>query len=97
MEEEDDDDEWRPQQFYLDVISGACEPIYLYNKPGWSSFFIRPFRRSSHRSSVLPSIQGKERENDDHSWQRPGVIHMIMWVRNYNPMLLDAAAAAAPP
>jgi len=27
MEEEDDDDEWRPQQFYLDVISGACEPI----------------------------------------------------------------------
>jgi hypothetical protein len=27
MEEEDDDDEWRPQQFYLDVISGACKPI----------------------------------------------------------------------
>jgi len=27
MEEDDDDDEWRPQQFYLDVISGACEPI----------------------------------------------------------------------
>jgi hypothetical protein len=27
MEEEKDDDEWRPQQFYLDVISGACEPI----------------------------------------------------------------------
>ncbi len=27
MEEEEDDDEWRPQQFYLDVISGACEPI----------------------------------------------------------------------
>jgi hypothetical protein len=27
MEEEDNDDEWRPQQFYLDVISGACEPI----------------------------------------------------------------------
>jgi hypothetical protein len=26
-EEEDDDDEWRLQQFYLDVISGACEPI----------------------------------------------------------------------
>jgi hypothetical protein len=27
MEEEDDDDEWRPQQLYLNVISGACEPI----------------------------------------------------------------------
>ncbi|KAH9571892.1 hypothetical protein CY35_02G116800 [Sphagnum magellanicum] len=27
MEEEDNDDKWRPQQFYLDVISGACEPI----------------------------------------------------------------------
>jgi hypothetical protein len=27
MEKDDDDDEWRPQQFYLDVISGACEPI----------------------------------------------------------------------
>jgi hypothetical protein len=27
MEEEDDDNEWRPQQFYVDVISGACEPI----------------------------------------------------------------------
>jgi hypothetical protein len=27
MEEEDDNDEWRPQQFYLDVINGACEPI----------------------------------------------------------------------
>jgi len=27
MEEEEDDDEWRPQQFYLDVISGACELI----------------------------------------------------------------------
>ncbi len=27
MEEEEEDDEWRPQQFYLDVISGACEPI----------------------------------------------------------------------
>ncbi len=25
--EEEDDDEWRSQQFYLDVISGACEPI----------------------------------------------------------------------
>jgi hypothetical protein len=29
-----------------------------------------------------------EQEDDDHSWRRPGVIHMIMWVRNYNPMLL---------
>ncbi len=27
MEEEEEDDEWRSQQFYLDVISGACEPI----------------------------------------------------------------------
>jgi hypothetical protein len=27
MEEEDDDDEWRPQQFYLDVISETYEPI----------------------------------------------------------------------
>jgi hypothetical protein len=29
-----------------------------------------------------------EREDDDHSWRWLGVIHMIMWVRNYNPMLL---------
>jgi hypothetical protein len=27
MKEDDDDDEWQPQQFYLDVISEACEPI----------------------------------------------------------------------
>jgi hypothetical protein len=27
MEEDDDDDEWRLQQFYLDVINRAFEPI----------------------------------------------------------------------
>jgi hypothetical protein len=30
MEEEEDDDEWRLQQFYLDVISGACLRAYWW-------------------------------------------------------------------
>jgi hypothetical protein len=30
--------------------------VYLYNKLGRSSFSIRPFRRSSRRASVPPSI-----------------------------------------
>ncbi len=61
---------WFPQnlstQLQLpDEEHGWVSTIYLYNKHGWSSFFIRSFRRSSYRSSVLSSIQGKEREEEE--------------------------------
>ncbi len=37
MEEEDDDDEWRPQQFYLDVISVEEEGESGGNKQKYKS------------------------------------------------------------
>jgi hypothetical protein len=49
---------------------------------------IHPSRHPSS-SSLDPWMKKMmEQEDDHHSWRRPGVIHMIMWVRNYNPMLL---------
>ncbi len=44
--------------------------IYLYNKLGWSSFFIRSFRCLSCHPFILPFIQGQEREEKDDSWRR---------------------------